>query len=89
MITHPAAAAACKAGSWAQQWQCKWNAGWNDHTSAAYRAGYGFGHNIVPVLILAAFVLLIAKAARRRKGAGRKVEPAAKAWKRAKVPAQR
>lgn len=86
MMTHHAAAAArCTAGSWAQQWQCKFNAGWNDHTSAAYRAGYGFGHNALPVLILLAFVFLLARARRRRNAARAEVPSRG----RAKVPARR
>lgn len=83
MITHLAAAAAnCNTGTWAQKWQCNWNAGWNKPVNAAVtRAGFDTGHNVLPVLILAAFVLLLVMASRRRKAAGRKVVPAAKAWK--------
>jgi hypothetical protein len=88
MLTNLAAAAAtCNTGSWAQQWQCKWNAGWNaPPSSSVTRAGFDFGHNVLPVLIMLAFVLLVTRARRRRKAGGREVQPAAKAWKRAKVP---
>jgi hypothetical protein len=86
VIAHLAATAAnCNVGTWTQKWDC----GWNHPNPAAYRAGYDFGHNVLPVLILLAFVLLVARAARRRKAARRKVEPAAKAWKRAEIPARR
>lgn len=88
MITHIAVrAASCTTGSWAQQWQCKWNQGWNSSTLASSHAGYSFGHNILPILILVAFVFLAAKGARRRKAA--RPAPAAKAWKTAKAPARR
>ena len=91
MITHLAAAAAnCNAGTWAQQWQCKWNTGWHQPPSAAVtRAGFDFGHNALPVLIMIAFVLLAIKARRRTKVNGRTAAPAAKAWTRAKMPARR
>ena len=90
MMTHLAAAAAnCTTGTWAQQWQCKWNAGWNHPNPAAVQAGSGFGHNVLPVLIVLAFVLLAVRAGRRRKAGGRRVAPAAKAWKPAKMPARR
>ena len=88
MFTYLAAAAAnCNAGTWAQRWQC----GWHQPPSAAVaRAGFDFGHNVLPVLIMAAFVVLAVTARRRRgKAGGRKVEPAAKAWQRAKMPARR
>jgi len=86
VITHLAAAAAnCNTGTWQQKWDC----GWNHPDPAAYQAGYDFGHNVLPVLILLAFVLLVARTRRRRKAAGRKAEPAAKAWERAKMPARR
>jgi hypothetical protein len=83
VVTHLAATAAnCNTGTWVQRWQCNWNAGWHQPASgAAARAGFDFGHNALPVLILLAFVFLAVRAARRRKA--RKSEPAAKAWKRA------
>lgn len=91
MITHLAAMAAhCNTGSWAQQWQCKWNAGYHQPVNAtAARAGFDFGHNALPVLIMIVFVLLVVRARRRRKAGGRKVEPAARAWKPAKMPVRR
>ena len=86
MITRLAATAAnCNTGTWTQKWDC----GWKHPNPAAYQAGYDFGHNVLPVLILIAFVLLVVRAARRKKAAGRRAEPAAKAWKRAKMPVRR
>jgi hypothetical protein len=77
-----AAAATCNTGSWAQQWQCKWNSGWHQPVNAtATRAGFDFGHNVLPVLILVAFVFVIVVAGRRAKGAAGAA--------RAKAPARR
>lgn len=88
MIIH--IAASCSTGSWAQRWQCNWNAGWHQPVNATVtRAGFDTGHNALPVLVLIAFLLLVVMAARRRKGTARKVEPAAKAWKRAEAPVRR
>lgn len=71
MHAHLAAAAArCATGNFAQQWQCKWNAGWNAPPSAAAsRAGFDFGHNIVPILVVLVFLWLAARFARSRKSA--------------------
>lgn len=64
MISHLAARAAnCNVGTWKQRWDC----GWNSHGTAAYKAGFFFGHNIVPVLIVVGFLLLAVRATRRRK----------------------
>jgi hypothetical protein len=84
MMAHLAAAAAnCTTGNWLQQWQCKWNAGSHQPTSAAVaRAGFDFGHNALPVLIVLAFIFLLAGSARRRKAT-------APARGRAKVAARR
>jgi hypothetical protein len=91
VITHLAATAAnCTTGTWAQRWQCNWNAGWHQPATATVtRAGFDFGHNALPVLIMLAFVLLAIKARRRTKVNGRTAEPAAKAWERAKMPVRR
>jgi len=63
MITHLAAAAVnCNTGTWQQKWNC----GWNNHGTAAYRAGYEFGHNIVPVLAVLAVVIFLVRAAKKR-----------------------
>ena len=87
MFTYLAAAAAnCNTGTWAQKWKC----GWHQPPSAGVaRAGFDFGHNALPVLIMIAFVLLALRARRRTKVGGRTAEPAAKAWERAKMPARR
>jgi hypothetical protein len=63
MHAYLAAAAANCTGSWSQKWQC----GWNQPPSAGVTsAGFTFGHSILPWLIVAAVVLLVARAARSR-----------------------
>ena len=71
MMTHLAAAAAnCARGSWAQQWQCKWNAGLHQPpTAAVTRAGFDFGHNVLPVAVVLLFLILAVRLARSRKSA--------------------
>jgi hypothetical protein len=65
MITHLAAAAAsCNTGTWAQRWKC----GWNEPVSPAVaHAGSGFGHSLVPALLVLAAVILIARSVRKRR----------------------
>jgi hypothetical protein len=65
MITHLAAAAAsCNTGTWAQRWKC----GWNEPVSPAVaHAGSGFGHSLVPALLVLVVVILIARSVRKRR----------------------
>ena len=63
MITPHAVAAARCAGTWQQRWNC----GWNNHDTAAYRAGYDFGHNIIPALFVLFAIVLVVRFARKRK----------------------
>ncbi len=73
MITNLAAAVAnCNAGAWAQRWKC----GWNQPVSPAVaHAGSGFGHSVVPALLVLAAVILIARSVRKRRR-GRAAAPA-------------
>jgi disulfide bond formation protein DsbB len=64
-------AANCHAGTWRQQWNC----GWNDHSSAAYQAGYSFGHNILPILAVLFVLVLLVRAVKKR-GKSRSSAPA-------------
>ena len=64
-----AATANCNSGSWSQKWNC----GWHQPTTAASNAGFTFGHSIVPWLIVAAVVLLVARA--RGRSAARSASP--------------
>jgi hypothetical protein len=44
-----------------------WKNGWNQPTNTAARLGQDFGHNVLPALIILAFVVFFAaKLARRR-----------------------
>jgi hypothetical protein len=61
-----AKAASCSTGSWLQRWKCGWN---QPASHASAQAGYDFGHNVLPVLIVLAFVLLLASSARKRRAA--------------------
>ena len=72
-ITYLAAAAAnCTSGSWQQKWDC----GWNQPTTGAAHAGSFTGHNVVPVLIGLAIVLLAVRAVRKRRNrAGASARP--------------
>jgi hypothetical protein len=67
MITHLAAAAAsCSTGTRSQQWEC----GWNQPVSPVVaHAGYGFGHSLLPALLVLAVVIFIARSAKTRKKA--------------------
>lgn len=58
------AASACT-GSWQQQWKC----GWKQPTTTAANAGAFAGHNVAPVLIgLAVVVLILIAVSRSRSG---------------------
>ena len=83
MSTHLAAgAAACHAGSWLQRWKC----GWGQPAAGAAHAGYDFGHNVLPALVVLAVVLLAAGAMRKRKNHS---SPAAAGPARARAGARR
>jgi hypothetical protein len=73
MITNLAAAAAnCKTGSWIQQFKC----GYNQPVSPAVaHAGSGFGHSLVPALVVLVVVILVARSVRKRRR-GRAAAPA-------------
>lgn len=62
--------AACNTGSWQQKWAC----GWHQPNTAAYNAGYAFGHSVLPWLICAAVVVFIF--ARGRRGHRQAMTPA-------------
>jgi hypothetical protein len=72
MITPHAVAAARCAGTWQQKWQC----GWKQPVSPALpRAGYDFGHSLLPALVVLLAVVLVVRFARKRKK-GRSAAPA-------------
>ena len=72
MITNHAVAAARCTGTWQQKWNC----GWNQPTSATLpKAGYDFGHSVLPALVVLLVVLLLVRAVKRRRK-GRSASPA-------------
>jgi hypothetical protein len=64
----------CSTGSWSQKWNC----GWNQPTTGAAHAGYVFGHDIVPLLLIAAIIISVAVASRRRSTTGARTRPRAR-----------
>jgi hypothetical protein len=41
------------------QWATCWKAGWDEPTTLMARVGNDFGHNVLPVLIILAVVVLL------------------------------
>ena len=64
MITSLAAAAPACTGTWQQKWQCGWN---KPVSPQAASFGYDFGHGLLPALAVLAVVILLVRAAKRRK----------------------
>jgi hypothetical protein len=64
LTPHPSPAP-CSTGSWSQKWDC----GWHQPATTASHAGYTFGHNILPLLLIAAFVIAVAVSRKRRRNA--------------------
>lgn len=54
-------AAACSTGSWQQKWSC----GWHQPNTAAYKAGFAFGHS-AGLWVLIGIVVGLVIIARRR-----------------------
>jgi hypothetical protein len=78
MTTNLAGAAAnCSTGTWAQKWKCAWN----QPAPGVAHAGTGFGHNLLPALVVLAVVILIARSVTRRRKA-RGAAPAGAAARR-------
>lgn len=40
------------------QWTTCWKYGWDEHTNTIARIGHDFGHNVLPILIVGALVVL-------------------------------
>lgn len=51
-------------------WMTGWKNGWDQPTNTAARIGHDFGHNVFLVLIVFAFIVFLARMARRRGSAG-------------------